>query len=212
MSILEGALRFAGHLFWPSACPFCGALGTPACVKCLLPLLSPPLAADLGGVPHEAGGLHEGVLRDLVLELKYGRNRPLGVAMGRALGRIFPKPECHVLTPIPLHRESDRGYNQSMAIARGLSLEWEIPVADGLRWKEDRAAQTSLDEKERRGMPADALLGRGNILAGKKVTLVDDVSTTGTTLGRAARGVEAAGGRAVLAVTWTVVPKGLKPC
>ncbi|MGI6784689.1 MAG: ComF family protein [Aminivibrio sp.] len=206
MSIPEAALRFAAHLFWPSSCPFCGAPGTAACVKCLLPLLSPPLAGETGGLRHEAGGVHEGVLRELALELKYGRNRPLGIAMGRALGRIFPRPDCDVLTPVPLHRESERGYNQSMALARGISMEWGIPALEGLRWKEPRAVQTSLGRKERRDMPADALIPLGNLLEGKRVTLVDDVSTTGTTLLRAAGAVERAKGKAVMALTWTIVP------
>ena len=206
MSIPEEALRFCAHLFWPSSCPFCGALGEAACVKCVLPLLAPPLPSILDGMPHEAGGIHEGVLRDMALELKYGRNRPLGEVMGRALGRIFPKPDCDMLTPVPLHRESDRGYNQSMALAKGVSAEWKIPAAEGLRWREDRTAQTALGRVERKAMPADALAGLGNILAGKKVVLVDDVSTTGTTLLRAARAVDRAGGRAVLALTWTIVP------
>jgi predicted amidophosphoribosyltransferase len=207
LSIPEAVLRFGAHLLWPGACPFCGALGVPACLACLLPLLSPPLPADLGSLPLESGGSHEGVLRDLVLELKYGRNRPLGVVMGRALGRIFPKPPCDVLVPVPLHRDSERGYNQSVALAGGISKEWDVPVADVLQWNGLRSAQTSLEEGERRSMPPDALIARGKGISGQRAVLVDDVSTTGTTLRRAARAVAGAGGKAVLAITWTVAPK-----
>ena len=207
MSIPEAVLRFGTHLLWPAACPFCGALGVPACVTCLLPLLAPPLPADLGSLTLEAGGIHEGVLRDLVLELKYGRNRPLGVAMGRALGRIFPRPLCDILVPVPLHADSGRGYNQSRALAEGISREWGVPVADGLQWNGLRAAQTSLEEGERRRMPAGAILPRGKRLEGKRAVIVDDVSTTGTTLHRAAEAAALGGGRAVLALAWTIAPK-----
>ncbi len=210
MSIREPVLRFLGHLLWPSSCSICGAMGVPACVECLLPLLSPPMPASLGDFPLETGGIHEGILRDFVLELKYGGDRTLGVAMGRALGRIFPKPSAEVLVPVPLHRDSVRGFNQSKAIAEGLCLEWGIPVSDCLEWREERIAQTARKESERRNMPLDAMAVRRKGLGGKWAVLVDDVATTGTTLIRAGAAVENGGGRTVCAYTWTAVPKGGK--
>lgn len=210
MSIREPILRFFGHLLWPSSCSICGAIGVPVCVECLLPLLSPPMPAVLGDFPLETGGIHEGFLRDLILELKYGGDRTLGVSMGRALGRIFPKPSGDVLVPVPLHRDSVRGFNQSKAIAEGLRLEWGILVSDCLEWREERIAQTARKESERRNMPLDAMVVRRKGLAGKRTVLVDDVATTGTTLQRAGIAVKRGGGRVVCAYTWTAVPKGKK--
>jgi len=168
------------------------------------------MSAVLGDFPLETGGIHEGFLRDLVLELKYGGDRTLGVAMGRALGRIFPKPSGDVLVPVPLHRDSGRGFNQSKAIAEGLCLEWGIPVSDCLEWTQERVAQTARKESERRDMPLDAMAVRQKGLAGKRAVLVDDVATTGTTLRRAGHAVERGGGRAVCAYTWTAVQKAEK--
>lgn len=207
LSFPERLLRFAGHLLWPHACPLCGAIGVPACVSCLLPLLSPPLPLLFGPLSLEAGGIHEGILRDVVLELKYGGNRSLGVVMGRALGRIFPEPGGDLLVPVPLHQDSERDYNQSRALAEGIAAEWNFPVADILKWKNVRGAQTLLEESERKNMPSDALISSERKIAGKKIILVDDVATTGTTLLRSAAAIEMLGGRVVLAVTWTVAPK-----
>ena len=207
MSIPESLLAFAGHLLWPAACPLCGALGVPACLECLLPLLRPPLPEDLGPVTLWTGGPHEGLLREFALEMKYGGNRPLAHVMGRALGRIFPAPEADCLVPVPLHRRSSRTYNQSAALAAGIALEWKIPVSDGLVWREERTTQTALSEEQRRNMPSDALAARRGKLAGQRAVLVDDVATTGTTLRRAASAVERGGGLPVLAVTWTHSPK-----
>ncbi|MGD9822477.1 MAG: phosphoribosyltransferase family protein, partial [Aminobacteriaceae bacterium] len=58
-----------------------------------------------------------------------------------------------------------------------------------------------------RRMPAGAILPRGKELAGKRAVLVDDVSTTGTTLLRAADAVALGGGKALLALAWTIAPK-----
>ncbi|GAB1427108.1 ComF family protein [Aminivibrio sp.] len=207
MSIPETLLAFAGHLLWPAACPLCGALGVPVCLECLLPLLNPPLPEDLGPVKLWTGGRHEGLLREFALEMKYGGNRPLALVMGRALGRIFPPPEADCLVPVPLHRGSTRIYNQSAALASGIAREWNLPVIDGLLWREERSTQTALPEEQRRNMPSDALAPRRGRIAGKRAVLVDDVATTGTTLRRAASALERGGGRTVLAMTWTHSPK-----
>ncbi len=158
---------------------------------------------ELGSLPLWSGGEHDGVLRELALALKYGGDRTLGVEMGRALGRIFPRPPADALVPVPLHRGSERAYNQSLALAEGLSKEWGVPVRDALSWREQRSAQTSLDESERKQMPADALQSRPGLLSGKRAVLVDDVATTGTTFLRAAGAVERAGGKVALALSWT---------
>jgi predicted amidophosphoribosyltransferase len=203
LSIPEEIRRFAEHLIWPRACPFCGALGRSACVLCLLPLLEPPLPMELGSLPLWSGGEHDGILRELILALKYGGDRTLGAEMGRALGRIFPCPGADILVPVPLHRRSCRAYNQSLALAEGLSKEWGLPVRDALSWKEHRSAQTSLAEAERKKMPDDVFQFRPGILSGRRAVLVDDVATTGTTFLRAARAVERAGGKVGLALSWT---------
>lgn len=127
--------------------------------------------------------------------------------MGQTLGRTFPRPEADALVPVPLHIESARSFNQSEALAQGLRKEWGIPVLDALAWRERRTGQATLEEKERRNMPSGAITVGRKGLAEKQVVLVDDVSTTGTTLCRAREAIVRGGGQCTLAVTWTYTPK-----
>ena len=203
MSILESARAFAEHILWPKACPFCGAIGEPACQLCLKRLFSPPLPLVLDSLSLWTGGEHGGVLRELVLALKYGGDRRLGVAMGRALASHFPRPAAELLVPVPLHKGSRRAYNQSLALAEGVGIEWGMAAREALVWSERRSEQTSLGLADRKKMPKDALSPTIGALAGERVVLVDDVATTGTTLERAAAAVRLGGGEPVLALSWT---------
>ncbi len=162
---------------------------------------------ELEGLPLWSGGEHDGVLRELVLALKYGGDRPLGVAMGRALGRVFPRPEADLLVPVPLHRGSERAYNQSLALAEGAAKEWKLPTGEGLVWSERRREQTSLGREERKKLPRDVFSPVPGSVEGKRIVLVDDVATTGSTLERAAETVRRGGGVPVLALSWTCAPR-----
>ena len=162
---------------------------------------------ELENIALWSGGEHDGILRELVLALKYGGDRSLGVAMGRALGRIFPRPDADLLVPVPLHRGSERAYNQSFALAKGAAREWGMHVREGLFWNTQRSAQTSLGSDERRAMPPDAFSPLSKILSGKRIVLVDDVATTGTTFERAAESVRRGGGVPVLALSWSFAPR-----
>ncbi len=107
------------------------------------------------------------------------------------------------IVPIPLHRrrEAARGYNQSALIARALAhhLDADQSLEPMIRVR-DTPAQVGLDREARRrnvqgAFSADPLLCRG-----RSVMLVDDVCTTGATLGAAAEAALSAGARRVYAV------------
>ena len=123
--------------------------------------------------------------------------------MGRALGRVFLRPEADLLVPVPLHKGSTRAFNQSLAVAEGISKEWGIPARECLVWRAQRETQTSLGLEERKKMPCDAFSPLPKTLAGRRVVLVDDVATTGATFQRAANAVARGGAAPILALSWT---------
>jgi ComF family protein len=152
-------------------------------------------------------GPYDGLLRQLILRLKDQRGEGLAERIGERWaeleGERFRGLRAESVVPVPLHfwRRMGRGYNQSLAVARGLSLRLGIPCRRGwlrrVRHTPRQTAQTAAGRKENvRGAFA---LGAGARLQGCRVLLVDDVMTTGATAGEAAR-VLRAGGAASVAV------------
>lgn len=153
--------------------------------------------------PHFFASTHSGVVRDLVLDLKYRDRRIIGKLLGEALGRGLPLHDIEAVVPVPLHKDSSRFFNQALEIARGLGLALGVEVIDALSWSIILQPQAKGCGVERRLMPLDAMSCRGEELHGRRVILVDDVRTTGTTLLRAQFAIEGGGGRVGAFVTWS---------
>ncbi len=168
--------------------------------------------------------------RAAVHALKYGGLPRIAHDLATAIAALDPPGRAGAwLVPIPLgpRRLRHRGYNQSERLARALGRRWHRPVVELLVRSRDTAAQTTLTPEARLANVAGAFeLRIGNcglrIDGGKyesairnpksaierPLVLVDDVFTTGATLAEAARALERAGARTVLAVTFgrAVVP------
>ena len=129
----------------------------------------------------------------------------LGELWAETAAARFHAIAADALVPVPLHwlRRLRRGYNQSHALARGLSRRLGIPLrAPWLRRVRHTPRQTSRSFEERRANVRDAFRAAGGpALRAKTVLLVDDVMTTGATASEAARALRAGGAsRVVLAV------------
>ena len=206
------------HFLWPLSCPICGRLGSPLCEKCLADLvggepvkvscsecLRPyPCPSHPAAFPVRSFTAFGGLPRELVHRLKYGSQKSLGKPIGRFIGRRFHPGGRVMLVPVPLHRGSARGFNQSLEIARGISRAWNCPALEKLAWKARRPTQVGLAPGPRKKLPRDSITWRGSIDRTLPVILVDDVCTTGATLRVAAGAVRQAGGRVEGAVVWAL--------
>jgi len=132
-----------------------------------------------------------------------------GEGLAEVLGHVFwtrasdqlKMLKVEVVVPVPLHwrRRMARGYNQAAAIATalasGLGVQFSPNLMKRIRHTPQQVQPSATARKENvRG--AFQIKGRAS-LGNRAVLLVDDVLTTGSTLGEAARTLKNAGARKV---------------
>lgn len=179
-----------------------GAAPTSALVRC------PDCVSGRG--PVALAGLrmaafHEGSVRKAIHALKYNGQRRAARPLGDVLVAAYERYRrdgmaADLIIPLPLHieRERARGYNQATLLARRLAMRLRLPMrADLLIRQRATPPQVGLRWGERRANVAGAFALAGPhataLLAGKRILLVDDVVTTGSTLDAAAEALLAAG-------------------
>jgi ComF family protein len=115
------------------------------------------------------------------------------------------------LVPVPLHpaRRRERGYNQAAAIARAIGRSGGVPVREDLLRRVRRTGtQTRLGGRKRASNLDGAFRAApARSEAGLRLLLVDDVCTTGSTLGHCRDALLAAGARRVDALVLARVEK-----
>ncbi len=197
---------------------------SPECRRCGRPLPMPdaPCALCKGrGLPPFERTLSLGVLREplrsVIHQVKYRNQWHLAEAMADRLVDAHDLQswlsESDALVPVPLHprRQAERGFNQADVIARQIGKRCGIPVVTPIARVRDTPTQTGLHAMDRR---ADNLRGAfavtdATVVRGKTLVVVDDVSTTGATLGSLGRTLRAAKPAALSAVVLSVAdPRG----
>ena len=112
--------------------------------------------------------------------------------------------EAQALIPVPLHpsRERERGYNQSQVLAQELSRQLGIPVrSDIVKRVQKTVPQKELDELGRQNNLKRAFFIGTDVVKLKKVIVVDDVYTTGSTVDAVAKELKAHGVGKVFFIT-----------
>lgn len=156
-----------------------------------------------------AGALYEGALIRAITAFKYaGRlelTGPLTAMLGENLGSPFLPPETDLILPVPLHtrRLKERGFNQALILARSLFKPWKEKIRYDLlvrsRWTEP---QVRLKGRERRRNVKGAFRVQDPAqVKRRRIMLVDDVFTTGSTVNECARVLKKAGADQVWVLT-----------
>lgn len=160
-------------------------------------------------------GSYEGILREWIHLYKYGRVKTMAQPLGDLLAEAVPSGEpFDAIVPVPLHwlRRWRRGFNQSELLARGLARRLRIPMLPALRRTRATGIQAGLSNTARRRNVARAFrCRRAGAVAGKRVLLIDDVMTTGSTAAACALALKRAGAARVVLVTVARVDRRFGP-
>jgi ComF family protein len=220
----------------PCACAGCGQLApstSALCAACEIQLHSIAADACLRCQLHrdtapcsESGPLDAAIaavwleppVLDWIHAFKYPRRGLSGLAPGplavvaelaaRAAQRA-PGPKPDLVVPVPLHprRLRARGFNPALSVAREVAHRAGAPLAaTALERLRDTPSQTGLDAAARQRNVRGSLRARQAVPP--RVWIVDDVITTGATLGEAARALHRAGAESVIAVCAARTPRG----
>lgn len=153
-------------------------------------------------------------LRILIHSLKYFDHFETGKYLGSLLGKLqkplFQKLQIDMIIPVPLHklRLVERGYNQSLEIAKGLAGVISVPVESGTvtRFKATHQQVASVNRHERElNMKGAFRVDHPLRVAGKNLLVVDDVITTGSTVRTLADELMRSGASSVHAASILVV-------
>lgn len=204
-----GALDRLTARLLPSPCAGCGAAGDPLCAACAAGLVAArpgplPAGVDRLVVPYS----YEGAARELVARVKYRNARHaatfLAAAMAGASDPALPAGATVTWAPTTPGRRRERGFDHGELLARAVARELGRPVRRMLD-RPPGPPQTGRSRAERRRVPP-AFRPTAGVTAAT-VVLVDDVVTTGSTLGGAARALRRAGSTTVVGMIAARTPR-----
>lgn len=186
---------YAQELPTQPPCPRCSR-SSGAC------LLSPPR-----GHVHtiSAFGPYADPLRACIKALKYDGETHLSEILGALLAHTYRHYhlEADLFIPVPLHptRQRQRGFNQSLLLARICSQLTGVPLDEGIIRQRPTSAQAGMNTRSRYQNVMGAFIYLSPHatprLSNRKIIIIDDVCTTGATLDACARPLFAAGANSV---------------
>ena len=213
-------------LVFPPSCGGCGRAGSRWCPDCQgrVPIIQKPFCESCG-IPVKGTGLCErckanppayrlmrswavfdSPIQNALHTIKYRRNIGLAESIAIHMAEFVRSFgwDADMIVPTPLGRERlrERGYNQVALVARPLSyaMGWEYRPGALIKVRDTRS-QVGLSISQRRDNVLKAYQADPATVNGRSVVLIDDVSTTGSTISSCTEALCAAGARDVYVLT-----------
>ena len=203
-TLLPCSCVFCGDTCTTLICPGCHQQffndATARCIQCAIPLPTNDTNQHCGECLSTKPNFDHTVVvcnyaapaDQLILAYKFGHRLPIAILLSNMLRDAILKKHqhslCDLLCPVPLGRKRliERGYNQSLEIAKPLAHHLGVPLSPQLlRRSRETAQQSSLHPDDRHKNVRNAFTVDSpaiDLIRGKHIGVVDDVMTTGTTL------------------------------
>jgi ComF family protein len=153
--------------------------------------------------------LFDGPVQELIYKLKYGKkvhiSRLLMLLTTSHLTPFVAESGAELIVPVPLHRKRlrERGFNQAVLLAEGLAKCWRMPLSRNnlcrIRWTEPQV-RLSVSDRAKNVRGAFSVKDPAQF-EGKRLILIDDVYTTGSTVTECAKVLGNAGAKEVYVAT-----------
>jgi len=168
----------------------------------------PPFELDDSRVKVYSACLYDGALKELVHRFKYKGKTVLARIFSKLMIEyIEDNPEIadvDLVTVVPLHKERlrEREFNQSLLIAGSVSKEYFLTLINALEKTRKTRYQNELLKSERLKNLEDAFsVSPKADIKDKNILLIDDIITTGSTLGECAKILLGGGAKSVRCFT-----------
>jgi len=203
-------LEFILNLLFPKKCAGCNIEGDWFCADCVsrIEYYDPPFLrlqnGFLDGILIVA--VFKNPLKEAIHAFKYDKVKELRQVLSLMLSKHLKKSDLSfsrvILIPVPLskHRELERGFNQASLLADGVSDQLHLAVCNNALVRiKNTPPQIELkkDERIKNVKGIFKFVGEKKKIQNKTVLLVDDVTTTGSTLNECAKILKKAGAKRV---------------
>ena len=205
-------IRRLVNLIFPAKCVLCGKIINagreeicPVCNRSL------PWAGTL--VKH--GDFHEGVIsslryeepvRNAIIRYKFNGQYWFGEVFGELMAetvnmQLDGRFDIITWAPVSKKRKRQRTYDQSELLAKPIGYILGFPVVQCLNKTKHTEANSSLDDEKARRSNVAGVYDALPVVSGKRILLIDDVYTTGSTLSECAKTLMQAGAESVVCAT-----------
>ncbi len=217
LKLIHSAIQTILNIIYPQKCLGCGFKNEILCDRCVQRIDHPTLP-EANGI-FVAADYNDSFAKKTIWLLKYGKTKTGAKPLTRLLyARIVQRPSfaaalkkgSWIIIPIPLSKKRlrERGFNQSEIIARNLSDRMSVRMLPNVLYKKVHTeTQVSIKDRKKRlaNLKDTFAVKNAEMIQGKNIILVDDVTTTGATIREAGKTLRMAGAKKVIAM---VVARG----
>lgn len=146
-----------------------------------------------------------------IYRFKYHNRRTYAGFYGKAIATMYgadiKKWNCHMIIPVPIHskKKIKRGYNQAALIAKELGKNLSMPVSEKILYRvRNTKPQKEMEKATRKKNVENAFKIYENVVKYKKIILVDDIYTTGSTIDACAKELLQAGATEVYFISLSI--------